>query len=320
MEENIKKSNLYKYQEPYEKGMLQVSNIHTLYYEVSGNPKGKPALILHGGPGGGSIPQFRGFFDSDFYKIIQFDQRGSGKSIPLACVEQNTTWDLVDDIEKIRKKLNIDKWYVILGGSWGSTLALAYSQTHTERVERLILRGVFLVTKPELHFLYQSSTPYVYPEYYEDFIKPIPEEERNDLLKAYYKRVHIDKVDTTKYCKSWTRWEMCASQLYISQETIDKSENEEYSVPFATIELHYFANNAFFESDNYLLDNCYKVKDIPTVIVHGRYDLLCPLHYALEVKKRLNNVIMKIVPDACHSTFEPGITQGLVEATDYFKN
>lgn len=319
MNQQQKYKSYYTIKEPYQIGMLKVSSIHTIYYEISGNPIGKPALILHGGPGAGSSPNYRGIFDPDFYQIIQFDQRGCGISKPFNCLNENTTWDLVSDIEKLRNHLNIEKWYIVLGGSWGSTLSLAYSQKHNDKVERLVLRGVFFATKKELDFLYQTSTPLIFPEYYENFIKLIPNNERNDMLKAYYKRIHSNDKDRVLYCKAWTRWEMATSKLFIDEDSIKESEDEMFAEVFASIETHYFINNAFFDSDNYLLDNCFKIKDIPTIIVQGRYDMLCPMKYAYDLMKRLNNCVLDIIPDAGHSAAEPGIIEGLVKATDLFK-
>jgi proline iminopeptidase len=321
MENTTSRKELYKYSEPFKTGMLPVSDIHTLYYEISGNPEGKPVMVLHGGPGGGSAPFYRGFFDPTVYKVVQFDQRGSGQSTPHASLQDNTTWELVSDIEKIRQELNITKWHTVFGGSWGSTLSLAYAQTHPDKVGHLVLRGIFLVRRSEIQFFYQEGSSWLFPDYHEQLRNLLPEVEREDILNGYYRRLTGDnEEEKIKFAKMWTKWEMATSRLNVNPELIEKSEEDKFALAFARIETHYFVNGAFFKKDNQLLEDCDKIKDIPTEIVHGRYDVVCPLKSAWDLKKRLNKVNLNIVPDAGHSCSEPGIIDGLVRATDKFKD
>lgn len=306
-------------QEPFETGMLKVSDIHELYYEVSGNKDGAPTVFLHGGPGGGSTPTDRGFFNPEKYKIILFDQRGAGKSTPTACIEENTTWDLVEDVEKLRKKLAIDKWHVF-GGSWGSTLALAYAQTHPECVKSLIIRGIFTLRKSELNFFYQNGTSHLFPEFWEEFLEPIPEDERQDMMLAYQVRLNSsDEQTRLRASKAWSRWEMAVAKLYVDPDALARAADDNFALRFARIENHYFINGGFMR-DGQLLEkeSVDKIRHIPTIIVQGRYDVLCPVTTAWDLKKVFPEITLHIVPDAGHSSRETGIAKLLVEATDKF--
>lgn len=310
---------MYPSIEPFDAGMLPVSAIHTLYYEQCGNPQGNPAIFLHGGPGGGLAPDYRRFFDPEAYRVVLFDQRGSGKSTPYASLEENTTWDLVADIERLREHLGIDRW-IVFGGSWGSTLALAYAETHPNRVKALVLRGIFLVRKPELDWFYQGGATAVFPDFFEDYANFIPEEERGDMMGAYYKRLTSDD-ETVRFeaAKRWSVWEGSTSKLFPDKNLIDMFGSPEKAVALARIECHYFLNNCFFESENYLLDNIQKIRHLPTVIVQGRYDMVCPMMSAWDLHKAFPEAELVIVPDAGHSAYEKGNTSALVEATDKFK-
>jgi proline iminopeptidase len=321
MEVPKERRELYKYSDPYKEGMLKVSNIHTIYWEISGNPDGQPVVILHGGPGGGSQPSYRGFFDPTFYKIVQLDQRGAGKSVPWASLEENTTWDLVKDIEALRTSLGIEKWHTVFGGSWGSTLSLSYAQTHPERVGHLVLRGIFLVRRSEIQFFYQEGSSWVFPDYHEQLKNLLPEVERDDILFGYYRRLTgNNEEEKIKFAKMWTKWEMATSKLHVNKELVEKSDEDKFAVAFARIETHYFVNGGFFTKDNQLLEDCDRIKDIPTEVVQGRYDMVCPMKSAWDLCKKLNNVTLNVIPDAGHSATEQGIIDALVRATDKFKN
>ena len=305
--------------EPFDTGMLPVSSIHTLYYEQCGNPQGNPAVFLHGGPGGGLSPDYRRFFDPVAYRAVLFDQRGSGKSTPYAELEENTTWDLVADIEKLREHLGIDRW-VVFGGSWGSTLALAYAETHPERVKALVLRGIFLVRKRELEWFYQDGADAVFPDFYEDYVNLIPEEERGDLMQAYYSRLTSDDESVRfEAAKLWSIWEGSTSKLFPDPDLIEMFSAPDKAVSLARIECHYFLNNCFFDSENYLLENVGKIRHIPTVIVQGRYDMVCPAMSAWALHRAFPEAELVMVPDAGHSAYEKGNTSALVEATDKFR-
>jgi len=311
---------LYPEIEPFDTGFLKVSDIHNVYYEQSGNPNGNPVIYLHGGPGGGTHTNDRRYFDPKKYRIVLMDQRGCGKSTPPACLEQNTTWDLVSDIEKLREHLKIDKW-VVFGGSWGSTLSLTYSETHPDRVKALILRGIFLLRDSEIHWFYQDGASHLFPDYWDGYLEPIPENERDNLVKAYYKRLTSDNEKEKLRCaKAWTRWEEATSKLYIDQKKIDMSEDLKFAAAFARIECHYFINKGFFDTPNYLLDNVDKIRNIPGVIVQGRYDCVCPATSAWALHKKWPEADLQIIPDCGHSANEYGITGKLVAAADKFKN
>ncbi|MBL4817903.1 MAG: prolyl aminopeptidase [Deltaproteobacteria bacterium] len=295
---------------------LPVSELHTIYVEESGNPDGKPVIFVHGGPGGGTEPKHRRYFDPQKWRIILFDQRGCGKSKPFSCLEENTTWDLVADMEKIREKLNINKWHVF-GGSWGSTLALAYAEKHPDKVLGLILRGIFLMRKSEINWFYQFGASEIYPDAWDDFLKPIPEAEHGDLLNAYHKRLtSTDESVVTPAAIAWSTWEGRTSRLITEPDFVATFEDPKFAHAFARIECHYFKNKGFFEEDGWLLKNVPKIADIPAVIVQGRYDMPCPLRSAWDLSKAWPKAELVVLPDAGHSASEPGIMEALVDATD----
>lgn len=305
--------------EPYETGRLKVSEIHELYYEQVGNPKGKPVVFLHGGPGGGIHPDHRRFFDPNHYRIILFDQRGSGKSTPIAELRENDTWNLVKDIEALRQKLGIDKW-VVFGGSWGSTLALTYAIKHTERVSALVLRGIFLCRPSEIHWFYQEGASQIFPDIWDEYLKPIPKDEQNDLVKAYYKRLTDTNYSVRlEAAKAWSKWEAATSRLIVSREAIDEFDDPDHAMSFARIECHYFINNAFFDTNNWILENVHKIRHIPGFIVQGRYDVVCPARSAWDLHKAWPEAKLIITPDAGHAAAEIGTRSRLVEFTDACK-
>ncbi len=302
---------------PYQSGMLQVSDLHQIYYEQSGNPQGKPVVFLHGGPGGGSIPMYRQYFNPDRWRIIIFDQRGCGKSTPHAELRENTTWHLVADIETLRTHLGIDQW-VVFGGSWGSTLSLAYSQTHPERCLGLILRGIFLLRQKEIHWFYQEGASYIFPDAWEEYLKPIPPDERQDLLTAYYKRLtDPDRTVQLTAARAWSVWEASTSKLFQDPALISTFAADEFA---AAIECHYFMNKGFFESDNQLIEKVDRIRHIPAVIVQGRYDVVCPMVSAWELHQAWPEAEFIVIPDAGHSMMEPGIRSALIEASDRFSS
>ncbi|KAJ3208254.1 hypothetical protein HDU67_006929 [Dinochytrium kinnereticum] len=314
------RSELYSGTEPYESGMLPVSAIHTIAYEQSGNPEGNPVVYVHGGPGGGCSASDRYYFDPAVYRIVIFDQRGAGKSTPPAELKENDTWALVEDIEKLRKFLKIEKW-VVFGGSWGSTLALTYAIKHAERVKALILRGIFTLRKSEIDWFYQNGASHIFPDAWDGYLAPIPESERGDMIAAYYKRLTGESEDERKACgKAWSKWEMMTSKLFVDENMIAKAENDIWADQFARIECHYFVNKGFFESDSWILDNVDKIRHIPGIIVQGRYDVVCPATTAWELHKRWPEAKLHIVSDAGHSAKETGITKRLVMAAEEFKN
>lgn len=305
--------------EPYFTGRLQVSDIHNLYYEISGNKEGVPVVFLHGGPGGGIDSADRGFFNPDKYKIVLFDQRGSGKSTPSASTAENTTWDLVKDIERLREELKIEKWHVF-GGSWGSTLSLAYAQHHPERVKSLTLRGIFTLRRSELKFFYQEGASHLFPEAWDEYLAPIPEAERGDMILAYHAQLNsVDEEVRNRAAKAWSKWEMATSRLYVDPANIARAANDDFANAFARIENHYFVNSGFMR-DGQLLEpeNIDKIRHIPTVVVQGRYDVVCPATTAYSLKKVFPELTLHIVADAGHSSRESGIAKLLVEATDKF--
>jgi proline iminopeptidase len=309
---------LYPEIEPFDSGMLQVSDIHTIHYERVGNPKGIPVVFLHGGPGGGLIPSYRQFFDPSVYHVILFDQRGSGRSTPHAELRENTTWDLINDIEALRENFGVDKWYVF-GGSWGSTLSLAYAVNHPDRCLGLILRGIFLTRRKELEWFYQYGASQIFADYWERFRDEIPEDERGDFISAYHKRLTSDDENVRlSAARAWSVWEGATSKLYPDEGLMQHWEGEREALSLARIECHYFVNNSFFPSENYLLENVYKIRHIPTVIVQGRYDVVCPMTSAWDLHKALPEAEFMIVPDAGHSVSEPGTTAALVDAMDRF--
>ncbi len=299
-------------------GRLKVSGIHEIYYEESGNPKGKPAVFLHGGPGGGSDPKQRRFFNPDKYRIILFDQRGCGQSTPYASLDENTTWDLVADTEKLRVHLGIEKWQVF-GGSWGSTLALAYAEKHPERVTELVLRGIFLLRKQEIDWFYQRGASILYPDAWESYVGHIPEEERSDLLAAYHRRLTSPDAEVRlAAARIWSGWEGRTSKLIPEEDFVGHFEADEFALAFARIEAHYFANRGFFDTDDQLLRDASRIRHIPGVIVQGRYDVVCPMESAWALHRAWPEADMIITPDSGHSAFEPPNSRALVAATDKF--
>lgn len=304
---------------PYRVGTLKVSSLHEISYEEVGNPKGVPIVFLHGGPGGGINSDHRRYFDPEHYRIVLFDQRGCGNSKPFAELRENTTWDLVGDIEKLREHLGIPAW-LVFGGSWGSTLALTYAVTHPEKVRALILRGIFLCRPQEIKWFYQDGASEVFPDFWETYRDHIPVNERGDMVKAYHKRLTSDDEKTRlDAARTWSQWEMMTSYLFPKQAAIDEMEDPAKALPFARIEAHYFINNAFFETPNFLLEKVGKIRHIPGIIVQGRYDMVCPATTAWDLHRAWPEAQMKIIPDAGHSAAEPGIRTALLEATDFFR-
>jgi len=301
----------------YHTGFLPVSSLHSLYYEESGSPQGQPVIFLHGGPGAGVWDNQRRFFDPAFYHIILFDQRGAGKSIPTAELSENTTWDLVSDLEKLRTHLGIERW-LVFGGSWGSTLALAYAVTHPEPVVGLVLRGVFLCRSSEIAWFYQDGASHVFPDAWEKFISLIPPAGRGDLVAAYYRRLTgLDEALQLQAARAWNAWE--GSTVHLFPERESTTEDPLHTLSLARIECHYMANRAFMQSDTALLERFPRIQHIPCRIIQGRYDMCCPMTTAWEVSQALPQADLHIIPDAGHSAFEPGIASGLVQATDDFK-
>lgn len=310
---------LYPRHEARRSGRLRVSDIHEIYWEESGNPNGLPVVALHGGPGGGSSPEMRRFFDPERYRLFLFDQRGCGRSTPHSELRENTTWDLVDDIEALRAHVGVNQW-LVFGGSWGSTLSLAYAVTHPERTLGLVLRGIFLVSKPEIQWFYQSGASRLFPDAFDRYVAPIPEDERGDLLMAFHRRLTgSDKQARIEAARAWSRWEGETLSIKGPVTTPPRFNEDDFVDAFARIECHYFVNRGFFASDNWLLEQCAeKLKDIPGVIVHGRYDVVTPLSTAWALAKAWPKAELHIVPDAGHSSMEPGIIDRLVQATDDF--
>jgi proline iminopeptidase len=305
--------------EPYQTGRLKVSDRHELYYEQVGNPKGRPIVFLHGGPGGGVGPDPRRFFDPQHYRIILLDQRGAGQSTPSAELRENTTWDLVADTEKIREHLGIESW-LVFGGSWGSTLALTYAITHPKRVLALILRGIFLCRPSEIRWFYQEGASQIFPDIWEEYLKPIPAAEHHDLVTAYYKRLTDPSYEVRlAAAKAWSKWEAATSRLIVSRAAIDEFDDPEYAIAFARIECHYFMNNAFFETTNWILENVAKIRHIPGYIVQGRYDVVCPARSAWDLHRAWPEAELKIIDDAGHAAAEPGTKNALIEATEACK-
>ncbi len=307
--------------EPYHHFFLKVSDVHTLYVEECGNPEGYPVIFLHGGPGGGLDKDYRRFFNPDKYRILLFDQRGCGQSTPHAELSENTTWDLVADIEKIRQKLKIDKW-MVFGGSWGSTLALAYAVTHPEQVHSLILRGIFLIRRFEIEWFYQCGASRLFPDAFKAYRDFIPANEQGQLVRAYYHRLtSSEKSMRIAAAKKWSQWEAATSKLLPSKAFIDEFENEDRALAFARIEAHYFVNDGFFPSDEWLLQRVEeKLSTIPVSIVHGRYDVVCPVENAFELKARLPHAHLVVSPQSGHSAFEVENARALIEFTERHLN
>jgi proline iminopeptidase len=311
-------SELYPLIQPYRDEYLQVSDLHTIHFEESGNPQGKPIVLLHGGPGGGYLPEYRRYFHPEKWRLVMFDQRGCGQSKPHAELRENTTWDLVSDIEKIREHLGIEKW-TVFGGSWGSTLSLAYSQTHPERCTGLILRGIFMLRQKELRWFYQEGASYIFPDAWEKYLQPIPVDEREDMITAYYKRLtNPDLKVQLAAARAWSIWEGSTSKLLLDPKLMEKFGDDKFAAAFARIECHYFINGGFFTAEDQLLKNVDRIRHIPAVIVQGRYDVVCPMVSAWELHQAWPEAEFIVVPDAGHSMSEPGIRSALIEATDRF--
>lgn len=310
---------LYPDIESYDSGFLQVDGRHRLYYEQCGNPKGKPVVILHGGPGGGCGANMRRFHDPQAYRVILFDQRGAGRSTPHADLVDNTTWDLVADIEKLRRHLGIDAWQVF-GGSWGSTLALAYAQAHPGQVTELVLRGIFMLRRWELEWFYQEGASHLFPEAWQHYLEPIPTVERHDLMSAYHRRLTCDDESVRlAAARSWSVWEAATSFLRMDESFMHSHEDAQFALAFARIECHYFVNGGFFDVDDQLLRDAHRLKDIPGVIAHGRYDVVCPVQNAWDLKQAWPGAQLEIAPTSGHSAFEPELVDILVRATDGFR-
>ena len=290
-----------------------VSDLHTLYLEESGNPQGVPVVFLHGGPGGSCEPGHRRFFNPEAYRIILFDQRGSGKSRPHASLEENTTWNLVADLEKIREFLEIDRW-VVFGGSWGSTLALAYAQSHPDRVLGLVLRGVFLARDEDVDWFFNGRAARIFPEAWAHFLEPIPQDERDDIIGAYYRRLtSSNEIVRMGAAKAWSIWEGSSVTLLPDKNVVDHFSDPHIALSIARIECHYFRHQCFFEP-NQLLDNMRRIETIPGFIVHGRYDMVCPIDQAVLLKERWPESKLKVISDAGHAVTEHGISRALVES------
>ena len=302
--------------EPYRRGRMKVSALHTLYFEECGNPAGRPLVFLHGGPGGGCEPAQRRYFDPRKWRIILFDQRGCGRSRPHAELRENTTWDLVADIEQLRVHLGIEQW-LVFGGSWGSTLALAYAQSHPARVRALVLRGIFLLRAAEVAWFYQGGASAIFPDAWEAYLHAIPKRERGDLLSAYYKRLtSCDAQVRRNAARAWSVWEASTSKLVSDPALVKKFGRGRFAEAFARIEAHYFVNRGFFEHDDQLLRNIRRIRHIPGVIVQGRYDVVCPMRSAWDLARAWPEAELIVVPDAGHSMSETGIRAALIGATD----
>ncbi len=307
---------LYEPLEPYARHELAVDTPHRLYVEECGNPQGLPVVFLHGGPGAGCETYHRRFFDPQRYRIVLFDQRGAGRSTPHAALDGNDTGALVRDMEAIRRHLQIERW-LVFGGSWGSTLALAYAQAHPEPVLGLILRGIFLCRREEIRWFYQEGASWAFPDYWADFIAPIPAAERSDLVHAYYKRLTGADAAVRQECaRAWSLWEGRTANLVPRAAVVDFFGSAHTALSLARIECHYFVHDAFLDAP--ILSRMDRIADIPGVIVHGRYDLICPLRNAWELHAAWPSSRLVVVPDAGHSATEPGILSALLDATDRF--
>ena len=310
--------SLYPPIEPYATGHLDVGSGHRIYYEECGNPAGSPALFVHGGPGAGAGAKARQFFDPGGYRIVLHDQRGCGRSEPHASLVDNTTWHLVEDIERLREHLGIERW-LVFGGSWGSTLALAYAERHPERVSALVLRGIFMLRRSEIEWFYQQGASTIYPDRFEDYVAPIPVPERGDLIGAFYRRLTgSDREIALSAARGWAVWEAATSFLRPNDENVRNWGEPDFALAVARIECHYFVNGGFFERENQLLEDVARIRHIPAVIVQGRYDVVCPMQTAWDLHRAWPQADFRVVDDAGHSAFEPGITHELVLATDRF--
>ena len=304
--------------EPFDSGRLQVDEVHSVYFEQCGNPRGKPVVFVHGGPGGGSSPVHRRFWDPAVHRIVLFDQRGCGRSSPHAELRNNTTWDLIADMERIRAHLAIDRWQ-LFGGSWGSTLALAYAQEYPQRVTEMILRGIFLLRRREIEWYYQEGASRIFPEAWQKYLEPIPEDERGDMVGAYYRRLtSADRKERLAAARAWSMWEGSTSRLVPDPNLIARTGEASFAEAFARIECHYFINGGFFDNPNQLLDNMHRLSNIPAVIVQGRYDIVCPVESAFQLHQAWPKSKLIVAPGAGHSALEPEITEQLVAATTSF--
>lgn len=307
--------NLYPDIQPNARHRLKVGGVHELYLEESGNPAGTPVLVVHGGPGGGCEDYYRRFFDAERYRIILLDQRGSGRSTPLAELDNNTTADLVADMEQVRQFLGIDKW-LLFGGSWGSTLSLVYTEAYPERVLGLVLRGIFLCRPEDIRWFYQEGASRVFPDYWEDYLAPIPVDERSDMVSAYYRRLtSSNELEQIQAAKAWSVWEGRCATLHPNPAVVDRFGHPHVAIALARIECHYFMNHAFLEPGQILKDAA-ALQGIPGVIVHGRYDMVCPLDNAFALSKVWPEADLRIIRDAGHSASEPAIVDALIRAVD----
>lgn len=312
-------STFYAPIEAFRTGFLQVDEEHSLYWEESGNPAGKPILFLHGGPGIGTNPNNRRFFDPQHYRIILFDQRGCGKSTPFSSLNNNTTWHLVEDIEKLRKHLQVDKW-IVFGGSWGSTLALTYAIKHPESVSGMILRGIYLCRPKDISWYYQAGVNQLFPDVWENYIAPIPLEERNDFVQAFYTRLTSSDANVRRAAaQAWSGWEGATTKLEFDPALYASFTQEDSADSIARIECHYFFHHTFFDSDNWILENVKAIQHIPCVIVHGRYDMPCLFEGAWELSQQLPQSKLHIISNAGHASTEPGILDRLIRSTDEFR-
>jgi len=302
--------------EPFNSGFMERDG-HQIYYEQCGNPNGKPAVFLHGGPGGGGSTAVRRFFDPKKYHIVIFDQRGCGRSKPHGCLEKNTTWDLVEDIEALKNMLRIENW-LVFGGSWGSTLSLAYSQTYPASVSEMVLRGIFMLRKKELDWFYQEGASNIFPEAWEKFLEPIDENQRDDLMSAYHKIFKSDNEEKKLAAAiAWSRWEGSTSSLSYNPDMANSFSNPQFALAFALIENHYFVNKGFLEHENQLIESGIDIiRNIPTTIVQGRYDIVCPMTTAWELSKNWPEAKLIVAPSSGHTAFEKEITNELIKATN----
>ena len=318
--QSLGRRTLFPETEPFSSGLMATGGPHEIYYEECGLRHGRPCIILHGGPGGAINPTMRRFFDPVKWRMVLFDQRGCGRSRPNASLQDNTTWALIEDIERLREKLGIERW-TVFGGSWGSTLALAYAITHPDRVEALVLRGVFLLTQRELRWFYQDGASMLFPDAWERFLAPIPEEERGDLMGAYHRRLtHPDRRVQAVAAAAWSQWEGDTISIRGPDARPAKFNEEDFAIAFARIECHYFVNGGFFEKDGWILDQIHRIRDIPGWIVQGRFDVVTPLEAAWKLRKAWPEAKLDIVWDAGHASTEPGVIDALIRATESAAN